>query len=197
VNVLKLNQIQQLYFSTADIARFLNISLESARVTASRYVKKNVLVRLKRDLYLTSSRIAALTESERFRIANIIQTPSYVSLTTALSYHGLSTQQQQNFVESVALKRTKSVLVHPLTFSYSLVKEDFYDGFELRDDFFIAISEKALADAVYLTSLGRYTCDFYAIDFRRINKTKVFGFIKRTNRTTELFWEKLCENFKI
>jgi hypothetical protein len=197
LNALKLNQIQQLYFSTADIARFLNISLESARVTASRYVKKNVLVRLKRDLYLTSSRIAALTESERFRIANIIQTPSYVSLTTALSYHGLSTQQQQNFIESVALKRTKSILVNPLTFSYSLVKKDFYDGFELKDDFFIAVPEKALADAVYLTSLGRYVCDFYAIDFRRINKKKIFEFIKRTNRMTELFWEKLCESFKI
>ncbi len=197
MNALKLNQIQKLYFSTADIARFLNITLESARVTASRYVKKNVLVRLKRDLYLSSSQITTLKESEWFRIANIIQTPSYVSLTTALSYHGLSTQQQQNYVESVASKRTKSVSINQHTFSYSLVKENLYDGFELREDFFIAIPEKALVDAVYLTSLGRYTCDFYAIDFRRIDKTQVLKFIKRTNRITELFWEKLCESFKI
>lgn len=197
MKALRLNQINELYFSTADIASVLGISLESARVAASRYVKQEVIIRLKRDMYMLVGRINTLTDNERFRIANMIQTPSYISLTSALGYHEVSTQQQQNFIESMALKRTKSVSVNQLTFSYTRIKEDLYDGFELKEDFFIANSEKALADAVYLTSLGRYTCDFYAINFRRIDKRKVMEYIKRTNQITKNFWEKICESFKI
>jgi predicted transcriptional regulator of viral defense system len=197
MRAFQLNAINGLYFSTADIARTLNISHESARVAASRYTKKNILVRIKRDLYILPSRIVSLTDSERFKLANIAQTPSYVSLTTAMSYYGLSTQVQQNFIESIALKRTRSISLDGLTFNYILIKEEFYDGFELRNDFFIATPEKALADAVYLTSLGRYSCDFYAIDFNQVNKRKVAAYIGHTSRVTKSFWKRICENFKI
>jgi predicted transcriptional regulator of viral defense system len=197
MKAIKLNTIKTLYFSTADIARVLDISLESARVSATRYTKKGILVRLKRDLYVLPNRLPVLSESERFSLANIIQTPSYVSLTTALSYYGISTQQQQSFVESVTLKRTKSVSVEGLKFTYTRIKNIFYGGFEKLEDFFIATPEKALADAVYLTSLGRYTCDFFAIDFLSFNREKVQELIEKTNRTTRAFWERLCENFKI
>lgn len=197
MKAIKLNEIQELYFSTADIGTVLNISLASARVAASRYAKQKIIIRLKRDLYMLASRIESLKDNERFRIANMIQTPSYISLTSALSYHGVTTQQQQNFIESIALKRTKLVSVNSLTFSYTRIKEGLYDGFDLRDDFFIASAEKALVDALYLTSIGRYSCDFYAINFRRIEKKQVMEYIKRTNRITKNFWKRLCENFRI
>lgn len=197
MKAFELNNINKLYFSNADIARILGISYPSARVSASRYVKKNVLVRLKRDMYMLTSRISTLTDQERFRLANMIQIPSYISLTTALSHYGVSTQQQQNFIESVALRRTKYVIVKNLRFSYSLIKKECYQGFELNNEFFMAIPEKALADAVYLTSLGRYNCDFHAIDFHRIDIKKLEIFLKDTNRTANLFWSRLCKNFKI
>jgi len=192
-----LNRIGELFFSTADIANVLGISPVSARVSASRYVRKKILVRLKRDVYIRADRMAYLTDGERFRLANIIQTPSYISLTTALSYYGISTQQMQNYVESVALKRTKRVVVNNLSFSYHLIKQEIYDRFELRDGFFIAVPEKAVTDAIYLTSLGRYNCDFYAVDFTKVDKEKVDSYLKHTNRISESFWERLCENFKI
>jgi predicted transcriptional regulator of viral defense system len=197
MRILDLNKISSLYFSTADIARILHISPESAKVTASRYTMNNLLIRLKKDIYILKDRLSFLTEKERFRLANIIQTPSYISLTTALSYYGLSTQQQQNFIESVAIKRTKSITVVNITFSYNIIKKELYNGFELQNDFFIALPEKALADAIYLTSIGKYRCDFHAIHFDKIDKQKVQTFLKNINRNTQLYWERLCKNFNI
>ena len=67
----------------------------------------------------------------------------------------------------------------------------------LEKQFFIAIPEKALADAVYLTSLGRYNCDFDAIDFSKLNKQKVNQIIELTNNKTKSFWNNLCKRYKI
>ncbi len=197
MRAIALNNINKLYFSTADIARELEISHASAKVSATRYVKKNILIRLKPDLYILASQITILTDLDRFRLANIVQTPSYISLTTALSYFGVSTQQQQNFLESIAIKRTKSVEAGTLQFTYHRIKKELYEGFELEDGCFLAPPEKALADAVYLSAIGRYNCDFHAIDFGKIEIARTAHFIKRTNKTTEIFWGKLCANFKI
>ena len=196
LKALKLNRTNQLILSTSDISRILGISIESSRVTASRYVSKGLLVRLKRDMYIPMERFRILEVRDQFRIANLLQTPSYVSLTTALSYWGISTQQQQNFVESIALKRTKTVVTDSHTFTYSLIKEACYNGFEQKEDFFIATAEKAMADCVYLTSLGRYTLDIHAIDFSRIDMKKMQNYIDQTNRITKSYWVKLCELYE-
>jgi len=194
---LELNKSSKLFLSVNDIAEILSISKESAKVTASRYVKKNYLIRIKKNFYITSSKFDNLQETDLFKVANFIQTPSYVSLVSALSYYNITTQQQRDFIESVALKRTKSIIVKNISFVYSLIKNDLYEGFELNNDFFIAESNKALADIVYLFSLGRYRCDFDAIDFKKIDKKKVRAFLERTNERTKLVWEKLCLNYKI
>jgi len=194
---LELSKSSKLFLSVNDIAEILNISKESAKVTASRYVKKNYLIRIKKNFYITSSKFDNLQETDLLKLANFIQTPSYVSLVSALSYYNITTQQQRDFIESVALKRTKSIIVKNISFVYSLIKNDLYEGFELNNDFFIAESNKALADIVYLFSLGRYRCDFDAIDFKKIDKKKVRAFLERTNERTKLVWEKLCLNYKI
>lgn len=197
MKLLSLNNIDKLYFNTRDIARLLSISHSSAKVSASRYVKKSVLIRLKPDLYILASRLPTLTDSDRFLLANIIQTPSYVSLTTALSHFGITTQQQQYFIESIALKRTKHVGAGNLHFSYKKIKQALYEGFTKIEGYFIAEPEKALADAVYLSSMGKYNCDFHAIDFRKIKKDQVSAYIKRTNKTSILYWDNLCKSFEI
>ncbi len=88
MNYLKLKRINKLYFSFRDISKVLDISTASAKVTATRYVKGGYRVRLKRDLYVLKERWYGLSTEDKFKIANIIQVPSYISLTTALSYYG-------------------------------------------------------------------------------------------------------------
>ena len=193
----ELNNINKLIISIEDIAKELSISKESARVTANRYVKNGFLFRIKRGFYITSVKFEKLNEKEQFQIANIIQIPSYISLTSALSYYDISTQQLRNVIESIVLKRTKYVIVSDIEFRFTLVKKKIYTGFSLENDFFIALPEKALADAVYLSALGKYNCDFDAVDFSKLNKSEINKYIKSTNKKTIIFWDAICKRYKI
>jgi len=114
-------------------------------------------------------------------MANAIQVPSYISLTSALAYYNLSTQQLLGMIASITTKKTNYVKVKEIYFNFILIKKNLYTGFIQEDDIFIALPEKALADIVYLSSLGRYSCDFDAIDFNKLNKNKVTEYIRLTN----------------
>lgn len=194
MNLEKLQNLDKLYFSAEDIAKKLNISKKSAQVTASRFVSSGKLLRLKRNLFTLPTRLNSATEEEEFAIANILQTPSYVSLTTALSFYNLTTQQVVDFVESVGLKRTIDFNIGSVQFDFKKVKKEFYLGFERKENFFIALPEKALADSIYLTSMGNYSVDFEAIDLSRFNQTKVEKYLKLTNITAINLWQKLIKN---
>lgn len=197
MRAFELNKIQKPVFSTDDISKTLGISGASAKVAASRYAKKKILTRLKRDLYMLSGRLQSLPEEELFRLANLIQVPSYVSLTTALSYYGITTQQQQYFIESIALKRTKSVSAENVSFAYTRIQKPLYTGYVLKDGFFIALPEKALADCVCLASLKRTHCDFSAVDFKKTDLKKVGHFLNGSSHMTRKFWKTLCGNYSL
>jgi predicted transcriptional regulator of viral defense system len=192
-----LNNSEKIILSIEDISKLFSISRESAKVTANRYVQGKQLIRLKRNFYITPGKFEKLKEEDYFRVANMLQVPSYVSLTSALSYYNISTQQVRSLVESIALKRTKNVIAGNVEFKFLLIKKNLYTDFILEKQFFIAIPEKALADAVYLTSLGKYNCDFDAIDFGKLNKQKVNQIIELTNNKTKSFWKNLCKRYKI
>lgn len=196
MNLTKLENLPKLLFTIDDIAKIYSISEESAKVKASRYVNAGYIIRIKRDLYITTTKFNHLTEKELFQIANFIQTPSYVSLTTALSYYNISTQQTQNFIESVATKRTKKVKIRNVDFVFTLINYEFYKGFEKQDNFFIAAPEKALADTVYLSAFGKYSLDYYALDLTSVNLTKVENYLSSVSKRAINYLEKLCENIK-
>jgi predicted transcriptional regulator of viral defense system len=192
-----INKTDKLFWTIEDIANELSINIESARVTANRYVKQGFLIRVKRNFYLTAEKLNNPAERKLFQLANLIQIPSYISLTSAMSFYNISTQQLQGTVESIAQKRTKLVKVKEIEFRYFLVKKNYYSGFSLEKNIFIAKPEKAIADIVYLSSLGKYNCDFAAIDFSKIDKTQVNRFLNSTNKRTKKYWEKLCRHYRI
>jgi predicted transcriptional regulator of viral defense system len=109
MKINQLNTANKLTFSIEEISELLSISKESAKVSANRYVKSDLLTRLKNNLYITTNKFKNLSEEELFKLANLIQVPSYISFTTALSYYNISSQQLQGVIESAALKRTKSI----------------------------------------------------------------------------------------
>ncbi len=192
-----LNRSNKLFLSSADIANILSIDKESAKVTASRYQKKGYIIRLKRDIYVTENKFNNLSEVEIFRLANILQVPSYISLISALSYYNITTQQQRNYIESVAIKRTGDFNIRGLQFTFTKIKEDLYTGFLLENDFFIAKPEKAFADIVYLASLQKYNPDFPSIDFGKLNRSEIAKYLGGTNKKTITFWDELCGTYKI
>jgi predicted transcriptional regulator of viral defense system len=192
-----LNKSTKLFLTLNDIANELSINKESAKVTANRYTKSGSLIRIKRNFYITESRFKKLKESEIFQIANFIEVPSYISLTTALSYYGITTQQSQSVIESVSLKRTKTLTIKNIEFRFFKVKKSFYSGFDRTDNFFIAEPEKAFADALYLTAIGKYSFDLEAINFKKLNVNQINFYLENSNLITIKFWNKLCKRFKI
>jgi predicted transcriptional regulator of viral defense system len=173
MKAFELNKIDKLYFGYEDIARTFGIRPASAKVTASRYVKQGLLLRLKKNIYVLRAVWSAAGREEKFRLANIGQTPSYLSLMTALDYYEVTTQMQRDFLESVVVKRTKEIRVDGNVFRYAKIDPKLYFGFSKKNGFFMATPEKALLDAFYLMSYGRYTLDISGLDADRLDRESI------------------------
>jgi predicted transcriptional regulator of viral defense system len=186
----ELNKIKKLYFGHEEIARSLGISLKSSRVSANRYVKYGMLVRIKRNIYVLKEKWKILEREDKFILANLAQVPSYISLMTALDYYEISTQMQRDFIESVAVKRTKEIDVENTIFNYAKINTNLYSGFKKENNFFIATPEKAFLDAFYLMSLGRYSFDIASIDFSRLNSREIQKLIKKFPLKTQKSMER-------
>ncbi len=176
MKVLKLNTIDKKFFGFLDIAKILGISPASARVAAHRYVENGILVRIKPNIFVLTEKWKYFSMENRFEAANLVQVPSYISLTTALAYYGITTQIQRNYIECISIKRSLVRRINEVTIRYSKLSEKLYCAFEKRAGFYIAVPEKALMDAVYLTSLGRYSLDVAAIDTSRLNQEVLIRF---------------------
>lgn len=169
----ELNKIKKLYFGYEEIAKGFGISGSSAKVTASRYVRQGLLLRIKRNMYVRREVWNAARIEDKFLLANLGQVPSYISLTSALEYYEVTTQVLRDFFESVAIKRTKEINLNGSVFRYTKVNSSLYFGFKREKDFFIATPEKALLDAFYLMSYGRYSLDISALDVTKIDGDEV------------------------
>ena len=53
-----------------------------------------------------------------------------------------------------------------------------YGGFKKEKGFFIATPEKALLDAIYLMSYGRYALDMSAIDPKKVDENELMRLSK-------------------
>ncbi len=175
-------------FTVNDIASALGIKPTSARVNASRQVQQGNFLRLKNNLYIMSDDWARVDIPFQYRIANRIQVPSYISLLSALSWYDLTTQIQQGFIESMAQKRSYRKTVKGTEFHYFLLSPNLYFGILRLNDVFIAEAEKALADGIYLMSLGRYSLDFSALAWERINRERFNRIIVDYPDYTRRWW---------
>jgi len=163
----------------ADFCEKRNLAPASARVQLSRMVKRGTLFRVRRNFYLTPQALNQVTEEGLFHLSNLIQTPSYISLLTALTYHGWSTQLGASLVEAMNPIRSKQYSVQEVTFHYHYCRPEFYFGYIKKEGFFIATPEKALLDVLYLTSLGRYAMDFTALEREKIDWPRLKACLKK------------------
>jgi len=168
-----LYKIDKLYFGYEDLARALGIEPASVRVSASRYVKQGLLLRIKRNLYVRRDIWISAGQLEKFKIANMGLVPSYISLATALYYYGVTTQVQRNFFESIAIRKTKEISINTDLFRYTKISVNLYSGFVKEKGIFIATPEKAILDAFYLMSYGRYALDVSALDAAKLDYAKI------------------------
>lgn len=113
--------------------------------------KKGELIRLKRDLYVYSK--SAISKE---LIANHLYGVSYVSLETALAYHGMIPERVYA-VRSMTTKRAKTFATPLGSFEYMTVSADYFSiglqqkVVENQYAFLIASPTKAICDMIVTT----------------------------------------------
>ena len=180
------------WFTARDVADALKIAPLSALVACSRYVKQGLLVRLKKNYYVLAERWNRLSANELFPVANILQVPSYVSLMSALSFHGRTTQVQRNVIESVCVKKSRMFSIRQAEFRFFKITERYYSGFARDEGIFMATPEKALVDAVYLQSLGKYRLDADSVDFAGFDKNRLKRIVRVFPDKTQRMVRSIC-----
>jgi len=183
---------RKLFFTLDDLISIGQKQPGSMRVLVSRYCKKGVFIRLKKGVYTLAQNWQVLSQTELFQLANFLQVPSYVSLTTALGFYGITTQVQPGYIENCGVKRTVQFEIEGRRFVYYKLKKSVYFSFIKKDGFFIATPEKALIDALYLYSFGKYRLDFAALDLNRLNKRELQRIVRVYPVKTRKVIEKLC-----
>ncbi|WP_281753135.1 type IV toxin-antitoxin system AbiEi family antitoxin domain-containing protein [Thermodesulfovibrio yellowstonii] len=184
----------RLFFSHKDVAQIIEIKDSSAKVFCSRYTDKGLFIRLKKDFYILKDRWQRLTKEDFYRLSNILQVPSYISLMTALSFYGVTTQVQRGFYEAVCTKRTERLEIEGVRFNFYKIKQELYFDFVKIEDFFIATKEKAFLDAVYLFSFGKYELDLDSIDFRKLDMKRIRTLLEKFPEKTKKTAKKICRS---
>lgn len=139
----------------------LTTDLHSLQNQLVRWQKRNLIIKLKRGVYLLNKDERAISPSRLF-IANQLYYPSYVSCEYALGYYDLIPERVVD-VTSVTTRKTISFKNELGTFRYQHIKEDSFIGFkEVKDEAglicFLAEPEKAVVDFLYL-NLSKFKRD--------------------------------------
>ncbi|MBU0693056.1 MAG: hypothetical protein KKC11_00070 [Candidatus Omnitrophica bacterium] len=178
----KKNLLEQLkslpYFSKDSLYQLgkqLGLADSTVDTYISRFLKYKEILQLKKGLY-TSSYFFSKNKSDisySFYLANIIRTPSYVSLWSALQFYNLTTEAIYS-ITSVTPKVTRNYTTKAGNFTYNSIKKGLFSNFSLMKgkvageqsaklDFFIASPAKALFDLLYFK-----TYQFRGVQFKDI-----------------------------
>ncbi len=163
----------KLFFTVQDVAAAKGSGLASAYVLCSRYVQRGYFIRVKRDFYVHADTWNRYGFLDFLKLANFLQVPSYISFTTALEYHGLTTQVQRNWYECVTTRRSNSFAPLGVTFLYHKLNDRLYFGYERIDGIFVAAPEKAVLDSAYLEVRGVNATDWDAVSFDKMDKDRM------------------------
>ena len=120
----------------------------------TRWTRAGKLVQLRRGVYALAAPYRK-KEPHPFAIANSLRRGGYVSLQSALAYHGMIPESVP-VVTSVTTGRSEQLGSSMGRFLFRHVKASCFFGYELvelrsRQSAFVATPEKALLDLVYLT----------------------------------------------
>jgi predicted transcriptional regulator of viral defense system len=162
-------------FTISDVVFGFAMNKRSASVFLFNNVKKGAIIRLKAGLFSLPHHMP-----HEFVIANRLYMPSYISLDTALSFHGLIPETVYR-ITSITSKATKEFEVGHLIYSYNKIKREAFYGYELynleKGRVYIAKPEKAIADFLYFVYLGKRVYND-RLDWRNVDFKKVEDYLK-------------------
>ena len=140
-------------------------------------IRYKILEKAEKGKYLVKDNL-----TNDFVVANLLYSPSYVSLETALNLYGVLSQFPVE-ISSVTIKRKKSKTIADKLYVYYHINPKFFWGFEKKEGALIALPEKALLDAIYLTSKGIKKITIGELDLSFIDKKVFTDFSKKFPKT--------------
>ncbi len=174
------------YFTTSFLAA--GEKLVKVRLQLARWVKDGRVIKLHKGTYTLAQPYRKI-DPEPFVIANILKSPSYVSLQSALSWHGLIPE----FVPattSITTARPQIIDTPMGRVEYRHVKENLFWGYNKvkvseEQEAFLATAGKALLDLVYLTGDGdsrEFLDELRLQNFENINMDLLEQYAKKSGR---------------
>lgn len=144
----KLLKLKQMVFQTADAASCLNISFAYASKILGRLADAGFLIHLMRSRWTFLDKVEPLQLPEYLTAPH----PCYISLQSALYYHGIISQIP-SAIYAISLARSQTIRNNLGLFSIHHIHADFFFGFEYigKAGIKMATPEKALIDTLYLS----------------------------------------------
>jgi len=168
------------FFTLKTLRDILEISKESTLFSiVKKLIKAKVLLKIEKDKYLLKGR-----EVSDFALANFIYQPSYVSFESALNFYGILSQFPYEISSATARKSVKKVFQDKI-FVYTHIKKELFWGYEKKENFLIALPEKALLDQVYLMSKGYKSISLDEYDLSRIKVSRLKEYLSKYPKTRQ------------
>lgn len=145
----KLRDLKVSIFETRDVAALLNISTNHANKILSRIEATNQIINIKRGIWI-------FPDLDPLKLPCLLTAPfpAYVSLQTALYYHGMISQIPST-IYAVSIARSRLYVTPIANVSIHHIDPTFFFGYEdIKNDELLKIAtpEKALIDLLYLSS---------------------------------------------
>lgn len=161
----RLKALETPLIETRDVAQMFRISVDLAGKHLESLRKEHFIKKISRGRWLIEGK-----DFDPLQVAEFLVSPqeSYISLHTALFYHGMI-EQIPGRIYSVTLDRTR-VISSPLgVFSFHHCHQDFFFGFDYIKPYLkLACPEKALVDYFYFSpSRSRQFTKLPEIEFPR------------------------------
>ncbi len=168
-----LRATQKAFFTISDLEKITGLERKSLYISLNRWVKKGVLERGGRNIYVVAGEPFTLEA-----VAGQSYFPCYLSFESALSRFGVLNLVPYS-LSFATTRKTKSVTLLGKMVDYKHLKAELYFGFTLEQGLYIAEPEKALLDLVYFASFGKTTIPIEEIDMKSISRKTLDEFARR------------------
>lgn len=182
--------------------------IKTLKVQLVNWKKQGLITQPRKGLYVLGKEYRKI-EPSLFYLANQMYIPSYVSLESALRFHGLIPEFVAQ-TTSVTTRNTSKFKNSFGYFSYQHVKPECFDGFTTSTDennisVLIATPEKAVVDFLYfnLSSFNSLDSDIFKESYRfqnceELSKNKIKTYAKlfkskRLNHICDLFIKEVMK----
>lgn len=168
------------FFTLKTLRDILEIKKESTLFSViKRLLKSEILIKLEKDKYLLKGE-----KINDFALANFIYQPSYISFESALNFYGILSQFPYE-ITSATTKKTAKKIFQGRIFVYTKIKKELFFGYEKKENFIIAVPEKALLDQLYLSSKGFKRINLDEYDLEDLNISRLKNYLKKYPETRQ------------